>query len=115
MKKTLLSLVPLLMMGCFKDPKEWVTGTVVTGISCSPDAVLVQIDRANPSVYPFLCPNNPIVTYACNNSIYIMHMPASLSASGTRIRFHAWTDHGVSCSSNSNSPHYVEVTELSGL
>jgi hypothetical protein len=115
MKKTLMAFAVVLMMGCFKDPKEWVTGTVVAGPSCGPGAMLVEIDRANSSVYPFLCPNDPAMSYPCSNSVYIMNMPSSLSASGTKIRFHAWTDNGVYCSSSSYSPHYLEVTELSGL
>ncbi|HWJ90869.1 MAG TPA: hypothetical protein VNR87_07140 [Flavisolibacter sp.] len=115
MKKIFIAIALVTIAGCFKDPKEWVTGTVVSGPSCDPTAAMVQLDRPDASIYPFLCRDAPATTSPCRNSIYILHMPAALSTPGTRIKFSSWSDLGVGCSSFSFNAHYLEVHGLSGL
>jgi hypothetical protein len=116
MKKTFSALLLMLIMGCTKDPKEWITGTVmVTGFTCEANAMQVFVDKADPDIHPFLCHDSPGVTSPCRTTIYIKHMPPSLATPGTRIKFSIWEDFSVGCSSSSFSPHYLEVKDLSKL
>jgi hypothetical protein len=116
MKNIFILLILVFTLGCSKDPKDWITGTVIGGPSCDPTGVLVKIDQPDPSVYSFLCHDSPTTTgWNCRNSIFIKHMPSSLASPGTRIKFSKWEDFSVGCSSSSWSSHYVEVHDLSKL
>jgi hypothetical protein len=116
MKTLVIAFVFLSVFSCKKQDDEWITGTVGQDKGCFPNSWVVRLDEANYRKYSFLCnpsgASSSSWTNNCDNSVFILDLPAYLRQPGTRIKFSKWTDRGLLCFSSTFAPHHLEVQDV---